>query len=313
MGGDPSVPLDVPVLAVHDAIWTWGDVVATASAWGEWQAVEDLAARGVACEQRARAEGDPLPRDEVRRRGDAWRRAQLLLAAEDATAWLAAHGVTVRGWLAHLHRAALREHWPEQRAACPASFAATWVEALCSGELHRLADLLGRRAALAVGAGAPRPGPAELLAAERALLDGDLPPRLIRSIVARHALEWTRVDLRLVRTRQEHVARELACCVRYDGDRLEDVARAAGLPVEHTACTLEQVPPARAAHVTTAAAGDVLGPISFGDQHEVLVLDARIPPRPEDPAVRELARRWSAESAVRAAAREHVRWLGPRR
>jgi hypothetical protein len=205
-----AAPAEV-AFTVGEERYRWSDLILAAMRGGEWAEVEEVAARGLACQRQARAEeivADPAARAKA---AADFRYARGLVTAEEMMGWLARWGLTTEDWRAWVDRDLLRARWAatlgeiEARHLLPVDeiAAAVWVEAVCSGALPRLAQTLaGRAAALAAvrEAGTPEEpvaattGEADRLAevaqyALGATLGVDCPERLAHLAEADEAFE----------------------------------------------------------------------------------------------------------------------------
>jgi hypothetical protein len=106
------------------------------------------------------------------------------------------------------------------------------------------------------------------------------------------------------------MAAEAALRVRVDGEPLADVAAELGRPVERWGRFLEEMDSDLRGHLLSAAAGEILGPFEAPDGHELLVVESRRSPQPDDPVVHAHAEQRLFQSVVDRAM-ESVRWEGP--
>ena len=218
------------------------------------------------------------------------------------------------------------------------------TEGLCSGTFDRFARALAGRAAASVHQDALDHGAfatdgscvGQLRAQHAAWLDtlhpGDVSERIMHlaqlesgfhtqaraaasvdalaSQVARHRLEWTRVDLERVSFDTADAAREAICCVRDDGLTLTDVAIESRRAVRDTRDLLERIEPEVRDAVLSASVDQVVGPVTVGPRYEVVCVVDKRPADLADPLVRERAEAAVIEQMVARAVLMHVRWAG---
>jgi hypothetical protein len=300
------------VFSVGERAYTWRDVVDSAEHRGDWEAVSLRARAGRECARRADEEGDPLEPGELDRAAAAFRKQHDLLAAAETEEWLAAWGLDVAGWFEWVRRSLLRERRPAEAGDedTRPTRQEEWTEAVCSGDLERLASALAERAAAHERFNDRPPDPGDTATMEAALgrlREAALTPEAVRREVTAHGLEWTRVDCRCVTAHDEHVARELALCVRDDGLELAGVARDAGLAVEERSWYLGDPEPI-GQPLLGAQAGELVGPVAVDDGLLLCFVDERVRPDAEDSAVRERAAAQVARRAVDREIAARVRW-----
>jgi hypothetical protein len=311
--------LERPVFEVADRGYRWRDVVDAARARGDWQRIEQRAREGMACARQADASGDRLGRREVEDAADRWRYARNLLAADETEQWLARWGLEVEDWLEYVRRSLLRDRWstrlPSIAAGRPVSDedvqTAVWAEAVCSGELERLAETLAELIAVhaRVSGDAPAAGAAaEIEASQDSLRAEVLTGEAVERELARHHLEWTRVDCCCLLVPDEGVAREAAMCVREDARDLRDVASDAGLAVQGRSFHLDGSEPIIGDHLLGARPGDLVGPLALDEGFLVCLVLDRVPPSMAAPLVRRRAEARVVRAAVEKEVASRVRW-----
>jgi hypothetical protein len=217
------------------------------------------------------------------------------------------------------------------------------AEGLCSGAFDRFGRVLAGRAAAGVGPEDARddgiPGvehvPVDRLWNEHAVWLDALPPgevservmhlarlesafrararaaatdHALASQVARHRLEWTRVDLERVSFDTADAAREAVCCVRDDGLTLTDVAIESRRAVRDTRDLLERIEPELRDVVLCASVDELVGPVAVGPRHEVVCVVDRRPADLADPLVRARADAAAVDQMIAGAILTHVRW-----
>jgi hypothetical protein len=319
----------LPVLAAGGRTYTWGDVFLAARLRGEWDAIEQRAALGVALEQSAA----PPAEDAVKRAGNAFRTERRLLAADELRAWLARRRLTLADWNGFLRRALLLASSPDPADAGAADPAEViWAEGVCSGAFDGFVQALAERAAALavepdVDAGLPAPvwferapsreaaarmGVApdsvavlcdELWRAEAAharlrerVIASDAP----RKAVASHGVDWLRVDCDLMIASDEDIAREIVLLVREDGVALDEAARRAGLEATRVSVLAGDIASELRARAMSATAGDLVGPVAIEPPKgfAVMAVRGKVAPSMDDPEIRERAERWAIEQAL---------------
>jgi len=225
--------------------------------------------------------------------------------------------------------------------------ALTWVEGMCSGLLAAFARNLAARAAVG---DAPNPAGLVSGPADTPFRPGCCPSRvvqrylpgvsrelqrerldrlvslesafqrarsatpsqdLVRRQLANHWLEWVRVKARHVVLADDQAAREIVLSVREDGLGLDEVAADAGVEVHRTDASMDTLPPELRDSLLAAGLGDVLGPMPLAGSFAVFVVDDKVVPSLENPAV--LARATTAifDGWVERAIIDRVRWHAP--
>jgi hypothetical protein len=143
------------VFSVAGRTYFWEDVVLAAMLWGEWAAIETRARRGLACLTRVRRSGERLDTLEIEKAADAFRYKHDLISGDETKAWLARWGLTVDGWMEYIQWTLLSERSSARSTEAVGDVdvdeAADCVlyEAICSGDLARLARKLAGRVAVA--------------------------------------------------------------------------------------------------------------------------------------------------------------------
>jgi hypothetical protein len=130
----------------------------------------------------------------------------------------------------------------------------------------------------------------------------------LASQLARHRLEWTRVDLERVSFETADAAREATCCVRDDGLTLSEVAIELRQPVRDTCDLLERLDPTLRDAVLSAGVDELVGPVAVGRRHEVVRVAGKRPADLADPIVRARAEAAVIDQKVARAILSHVRW-----
>ncbi len=100
----------------------------------------------------------------------------------------------------------------------------------------------------------------------------------VASYLLSHALDWTRVDIRIAAFSNQDAAREAILCVRDDGMDLAEVARQAGGQVTSSRPMLRELEGVLRSRLLGAAKGAVVGPIVQGKQWLIIqVCDKKAP------------------------------------
>lgn len=219
------------------------------------------------------------------------------------------------------------------------------AEAVCSGALARFGEKLAARAAIDErSAGqktddlsAPRgeefdrlvseitesftrsgfttkPSPeriAEIARLERVFRDfsqGPASSSAIRAQIDAHRLDWIRLDLRELSFGDEAAAREASLCLREDREPLEAVAGNAHVPIRQARLYLDEIDPGARPDLLSARPGDLVGPVSVGDEFHLFLLEAKTMPSEEDPEVRRRAEETLLSRVVEQEVAARVRW-----
>jgi hypothetical protein len=140
---------------VGSATFGWDDVILASMMWGDWRAFEEQVHQRLALIAHAEADAD-APGADLEAAAAEFRYARDLVSAEDMEAWLERRGLTVEAWLAYIRRAALDAAYAGNLTQVVAHYPVdhreiqevALAEALCSGELARMAEKLAARAAV---------------------------------------------------------------------------------------------------------------------------------------------------------------------
>jgi len=223
-----------------------------------------------------------------------------------------------------------------------------WVEAVCSGTLERLARELAGRAAAAVSLDEPSPigegtdrldcdaavdgvlaeaagqGLGSLLAVEQCRVRlahlrelrrrfehfrrRVVTPTAVRSSIQAHGLDWIRVRCQSVSFSDEQVALEAACCVREDGQTLDEVARMARVTISERWLGLDETDlPERQTFLSTKPES-LLGPLLRGGEYALVRVVEKVLPSFDDPAIQAHAEGAVLRAAVEREVATRVRW-----
>jgi hypothetical protein len=135
--------------------------------------------------------------------------------------------------------------------------------------------------------------------------------RALRECFDGHRLGWLRLRGIELRFDDEGSAQEGAMCLREDRLVPADVARLAGAGLVEQVSLLEDAPPHLAPLLAGAQVGDIVGPYTDPAGRKcILSVAAREPPSPDDPELRERARRELVGAALEPLMVGTVRWHG---
>jgi hypothetical protein len=299
----------------------------------EWQALKELAARGLGLEaDRAGHVGA----EELERALTAFRYDRRLIAAADLRGWLSERSLQLADLEGVVRRQLLRARF--EGVLCPAATDTSVAmviraEAMCGGALTRLANELRAwhagcnwvaetaaggspagdpaaveevvAAALAdATSGLPALGPAELRRRAKrlaALNAGYLRFRktavaesAVDARLAEHRLEWTVVRGSELSFELEGAARETRLRVVHDGGTLAHVGRTLGFEPARREVELGSAPAELATGLLAAREGDLVGPWCEGGRWRVLEVSGRFEPEGD------------GDGRIRARAREEL-------
>lgn len=289
--------------------YTWAHVIDAARMRGDWATLQRDLLRLLAREDELGG-AEALPVSEVRAAANEFRYRLGLLSADELQDWLKRHDVTVDEWMGEMRRSLLEPVDHEPNAEPQVSERASWVHAVCSGKLAEFSQTLAEEVAVNLSE-KPAVAGDELGAlpqqrqrfcetvSEESALVGE---------IANNKIDWTRIDLRLLKHPDENLVREAALCVKLDGRPLADVARDAGTPLRERSVLLQDVEPALRIRLLAAEAGELVGPLRVGGDHELALVVRRVSPRIDDPAVRRRAAETVVRRALAAEVNRHVTW-----
>ena len=310
-----------PLFAVEGINYTWDDVLAWAEARGTLGSLTERSRRGSASLRRAEELGARPSTEAVSAAAAGFRYGRGLLSAEQLSSWLSRWELSVADWGEYLERTLLLDDEPaageaETSSDEVATAEAEYVDAICSGFLEREALAFASDMALAdltpiEAAGDQRVMVERTLhAASIARRDAASEPGVEREI-ARHGLDWTRLDLAVLELEDQGAAQEAAMCIRVDGSGIDEVAAAARAPVSHMSVYLGDLEPWLQPSLLAAQPGELVGPVEEDDQFVLLAVNDRKPASPADPELRRRAESALVERAVRRATESRVRWHEP--
>ncbi len=321
------------VFCAGGRVFRWEDVVLAAELRGDWKEIEERALDNLALLAFADTAAEAvIPQDEIDGAADDFRYERDLITAEELERWLARWRLDAETWLDWIHASLLRDRLPD--FVLPAKpqvdprqvELAVLGEAVCSGELERLARQLAGRAAIGerekerTQAPDEEPGPTGTLVERREVFarlelsyerfrDEVLTPDALAARVKAHLTDWTRIDCSVLRLPGEDAAREAAMAVRQEGVALERLAEEIGEATEEGVEFLDEAEPEVRDVLLSARPGELVGPVSVGDEFVLVSLRAKIPPMPDDPEVKEKAESSLLEGLVAREVDNRVTWL----
>jgi hypothetical protein len=279
---------------------------------GTWATVERRAAQNAVAA--SVAFGSPSP-DALRSAAQQFRYPRGLGAAEDLRCWLKRWGISESEWLKWLDHSQRAGYESVTALESPYDERASWVEAVCSGELEsaslRLASAVACWAESSSGSLPPeRERWASLRAAHSEIVQRRSDRSELERIVDTQANAWMEVDLEWADFASSDAAREAVCCCRQDGDTLATVSARAGATHKRDVIRAERLP----GRLRSAAVSGILGmPVvvtSSSEMTTTLVVRGRRPPALENPRIEALAAELCATARVQAALDRWVRWDG---
>ena len=137
-------------------VFRWEDVVLAAELWGDWNRIKERALQNLAfLAFEDAATGATVPEDEIDKAADDFRYERDLITAEELERWLSRWHLDTETWLDWISASLLRDRLPDvvlsaqKETGVRQVESAVLAEAVCSGELERLARRLAARAAIA--------------------------------------------------------------------------------------------------------------------------------------------------------------------
>jgi hypothetical protein len=320
------------VFSVGRAEYLWEDVVMAAELRGDWARLRQRVGEGIACLRRWEEEPDALGEAEIESAANEFRYERDLISAEEMEEWLARWGLTAEGWMDYVRGSLLRQKWPGDPAGLAAGSSSEeeieehiQAEAVCSGELWRMANTLAGRAAIAArdaearpearepenAPAAPSAGKARLEAQElsyRRFCEQAVTPAVVKAQIRAGQTDWTRLDCRSVSFPNEGAAREAALGVRTDGRTLDEVAGDANREIRRDEVYIEQTPPEARDLFLSARAGELVGPVRSGEEFLLyLVLEKALPSEADESVVLR-ARETAVARLVEGEINNRVKW-----
>lgn len=324
------------VFSVDGRDYLWEDVVRAAESRGDWARLRRRASEDIARLRKWEEEPEALEEAEIESAADEFRYDRDLISAEEMETWLARWGLTAESWMDYVRGSLLRRKWSgdpmriaESSSSEPEFEEHLLAEAVCSGELRRLAETLAGRAAIAArererSAADPsrKAGPADdgdpdgartekLASFEetfRRFSDRLLTPEAIRAQIHASQIDWTRLDCRCVAFPNEEAAREAALGVRSDGRTLDEVARDANREARGEQIYVEKTPPESRSFFLGARKGELVGPVPVGGEFLLYFVLDKVLPSEEDESVVLRAREAVVARVVEAEMNDRVTW-----
>ena len=328
--------------------YVWLDVFLAAMLRAAWQPFETQLRESLACLAEARSRRELPPASRIEAAATAFRYDRNLLTTDETITWITRAGLTVDAWTDFLVGRLLRGDWTDRLASLlqrhggslAISDRAFSAEGIASGWFDQQALILAGRAAVSAMSADTTPDVIDLAhvrwtrraheawlgvldaadlgrLAHLARLDAlfevrkraSLTPQGVDEHVARHRVDWTRIDLERLVFDTVDAAREAACCVREDGLTLSDVAIQSRLQVRDSREFLDRLEPELRDVVLAARCGQVVGPVEIGSRYELASVVGKAPPDPADHLVRARAEEAIVEQLVGKAVRSRVSWV----
>ncbi len=316
------------VFSVGSQKYIWDDVILAAKLRGDWARLEKELCEGMACVKRMDEAEDEIDAEELESAANDFRYERDLVTAEEAETWLKQWDLTAEAWMDYIHRWVLRRKWADELAEIVARFPVTeseindclQAEAVCSGYLARFAQALAARASAFEKAReegwirepaqcAKRTTKVDRLeAGYRSFRDHVVDWQGLKDQVGWRRLDWIRFDCRYVLFPDEQMAREAALCVRDDGMSLDEVAANAKIGLHHAPIYLEAIDSSLRDRFVSAGKGDLVGPLDRDKGFALFVVEDKILPALEDPAIRQRAEESLMQSAINCEIANRVKW-----
>lgn len=321
------------VFRAGSRVFRWEDVVLAAELWGDWKLIEERAVENIALLAFVDAgTGATVPEDEIDKAADDFRYERDLITAEELERWLSRWHLDAETWLDWISASLLRDRLPDvvlsarKGAGVRQVESAVLAEAVCSGELERLARQLAARAAIVERekernhAPDDDRSPAGTLAERREAVarlelsyqrfrEEVLTPDALAARVRARLTDWTRINCSVLRLQAEDAAREVAMAVRQEGVDLGTLAQEIGEATEDGVEFLEEAEPEVRDILLSARPGELVGPVSVGDEFVLVSVRAKIPPVPDDPEVLERAESSLLEELVAREVDNRITWI----
>lgn len=342
------------VFSVGKAEYCWEDVVLAAELWGDWARLRERVREGAACLKRADDEGMPLSAQEIESAADEFRYARDLVAAEEMEAWLGRWGLTAESWMDSIRSTLLRKKWSADLADLVSEESPTdedvdagiQTEAVCSGELERLAsELAGRSAVYEKEERERSNGPgrepdvaaifeqfpsdlrerglpgisleisrakmerlARLEACYRRFCERAVTPEAVAAQIHACRTDWMRLECDSVSFPEEQAAREAALCVREDGEGLDRMAEDANREVHREQVYIEATEPDSRYQFLGARKGEMIGPVGRGEEFVLYLVRERVLPSGDDPRIAARAEEAVVQRVVEREVNDRVKW-----
>jgi hypothetical protein len=300
----PGAPLSEVVLSSCGIELTWEDVVDWMREERTWEVAARRATAGAALV--AEGLGGPTA-DELRDHAHRFRRARHLVAGEDLLRWLAHWGISEDEWVDWLDRTLRREAATAPPGVGPqVDEQATWVEAVCSGDLEDAASRVVRAMAswAARTGGAPPPGHDRfqaLRAAAEELGRAEVLREDVERTLTANAAGWVQVALEWADFATVDAAREAIATMREDAMSLSAVAKLARVEVHDVLVRTEELDPRTRGVAVSAPIDSPVLVATPQDPGVVAVVRARRHPSADHPEDVALAVEVCVEQRVQAA------------
>ena len=316
------------VFCVGSEEYRWDDVILAAKLRGDWARLEKELCEGLACVKRMDEAEEEIDAEELESAANDFRYERDLVTAEEAEAWLRQWNITAKAWMDYIRRCVLRRKWADELAEIVARFRVTEreihsclrAEAVCSGYLARFAQALAARASAFEKAreegwireAAPCAKRIKrihrLESGYRSFRDHVVDSQGLKDQVGWHRLDWIRFDCRYVVFPDEQMAREAALCVRDDGMRLDEVAANAKIDPHNEPIYLEAIDPSVRDRFLSAGKGALVGPLDWDKGFALFVVEDKILPALEDPAIKRRAEESLIQNAIDREIANRVQW-----
>ena len=335
------------VFSVGVQKYDWLAIFLSAMVRGEWRSFERNLLSGLACTLAYGDSEDAPSDDDIDEAANAFRYERNLLTTEETHAWLARNGLSAEAWTDYLVRQFLRARFEDELDTLLAQHEpdldidveAVAAEGICSGTFDRFKTTLAGRAAVSAEVQrAPDAADESHIASvvsghahwlsgidssetvasisRLAVLESEyqaasrraLSPQALATQLARHRLDWLRVDLERLAFDDEHAAREAALCVREDGQPLSEVAAEAGAAIDDTRAVIADLPPELRDPALSGQVDDLIGPVAVGEMFEIAIVVGKANADLTDPLVRARAEAAVMAQLVSRATLAHVSW-----
>jgi hypothetical protein len=313
--------------------YRWEDVVMAAELWGDWKLIQQKTLENLALLALVDAGSEAaVPEAEIDKAADEFRYDRDLITAEELERWLARWRLDSESWLDWIHASLLRDRLtdivlsPRPEEDPDEVDAAVLTEAVCSGEFTRLARKLAARAAIGdreqersqvpdddqSAPSTPAERRESLVRLERSyqrFREEVLTPDALAARVKARLTDWTRINCSVLRLRGEDAAREAAMAVRQEGVDLGTLAQEIGQATEDGVEFLEEAEPEVRDVLLSARPGELVGPVSVGEEFVLVSVRAKIPPAPDDPEILERAESSLLEGLVTREIDNRITWI----
>lgn len=315
------------VFSVAGAEYRWEDVVLAAELSGDWARLQERVREGIALLRRWEEEPDVLEESEIESAASEFRYQRDLISAEEMEEWLARWGLTAESWMDYVRGLLLRQKWSGDPAGLALGSSSeegeieerVLAEAVCSGELRRLASTLAGRAAIAAreaedGPATPSTGlsRSESLASFelsfQRFCEREVTPEAVEAQIRAGQADWTRLDCRCVSFPNEEAAREAALGVRIDGRTLDEVAGDAHGEIRREEFYIEEAPAESRDLFLGARKGELVGPVPIGDEFLLYLVLDKVLPSESDERVGLRARETVVTRLVEGEMNDRVKW-----